>query len=490
MLTRLKVSGFKNLNNVDVHFGPFTCIAGANGVGKSNLFDAIRFLSETADKTLNEAALAVRDESKTASDIRGLFYRVGDTHVDEMSFEVEMLIPPSGIDDLNEEARATITFLRYALKLRYRPGARLDSLGSLEIVSEELNRINQTDARRNLPFQHKREWRESVVKGERRNAPFISTEGAGEERTIRQHQDGGSRGPAVSRLARNLPRTILSFANAAEAPTALLAKREMQSWELLQLEPTALRRADEFNAPARLLSDGTHLPSTLFRLANTTEENELPDPDRIYTKLSNRVYELIGEITMLRVDRDEKRELLTLQLITKDGTMHPARALSDGTLRFIALGILELDPQAKGLICLEEPENGIHPSRVKSMLQLLQEIAVDPNYPVDDENPLRQVIVNTHSPLVVQQVPEDSLLIASLEPEGSTGNKILQLAALPETWRSDAEGTRTIPLGDILQYVGRLVAPETPADNGAHMTTKRVIDNSYVQPYLPGFEAQ
>lgn len=34
MLTRLKVSGFKNLVDVDVRFGPFTCIAGANGVGK------------------------------------------------------------------------------------------------------------------------------------------------------------------------------------------------------------------------------------------------------------------------------------------------------------------------------------------------------------------------------------------------------------------------------------------------------------------------
>ena len=62
MLTRLKVSGFKNLVNVDVRFGPFTCIAGANGVGKSNLFDAIRFLSALADKPLVEAALSVRDE--------------------------------------------------------------------------------------------------------------------------------------------------------------------------------------------------------------------------------------------------------------------------------------------------------------------------------------------------------------------------------------------------------------------------------------------
>ncbi len=52
MLTRLKANGFKNLVDVDIRFGPFTCVAGANGVGKSNLFDAIMFLSALADKSL------------------------------------------------------------------------------------------------------------------------------------------------------------------------------------------------------------------------------------------------------------------------------------------------------------------------------------------------------------------------------------------------------------------------------------------------------
>ena len=41
MLTRLRIEGFKNLRDVDLHFGPFTCIAGRDGVGKSNLFDAV-----------------------------------------------------------------------------------------------------------------------------------------------------------------------------------------------------------------------------------------------------------------------------------------------------------------------------------------------------------------------------------------------------------------------------------------------------------------
>jgi AAA15 family ATPase/GTPase len=62
MLTRLKVNGFKNLVDIDVALGPFTCIAGANGVGKSNLFDAITFLSALAEKPLMEAALSVRSE--------------------------------------------------------------------------------------------------------------------------------------------------------------------------------------------------------------------------------------------------------------------------------------------------------------------------------------------------------------------------------------------------------------------------------------------
>jgi len=90
MLTRLKVSGFKNLENVDVRFGPFTCIAGANGVGKSNLFDAITFLSTLADHSFMDAALAIRSEGRRA-DVKSLFHRVGDTFVPDMRFLVQII---------------------------------------------------------------------------------------------------------------------------------------------------------------------------------------------------------------------------------------------------------------------------------------------------------------------------------------------------------------------------------------------------------------
>ena len=112
MLTRLKVSGFKNLVDVDVHFGTFTCVAGANGVGKSNLFDAIKFLSAIADRPLIDAALSVRDEGGRTGDVRSLFHRIGDDYASEMSFETEMIVPYEGVDDLGQKAEASITFLR------------------------------------------------------------------------------------------------------------------------------------------------------------------------------------------------------------------------------------------------------------------------------------------------------------------------------------------------------------------------------------------
>ena len=75
MLTRLKVDGFKNLDEVDIRLGPFTCIAGPNGAGKSNLFDAISFMCALAEKPLLEAAVSVGGAE--SGDLRGLFRRCG-----------------------------------------------------------------------------------------------------------------------------------------------------------------------------------------------------------------------------------------------------------------------------------------------------------------------------------------------------------------------------------------------------------------------------
>ncbi|MHB8629768.1 MAG: AAA family ATPase [Aggregatilineales bacterium] len=492
MLTRLKVSGFKNLVDVDIRFGPFTCVAGVNGVGKSNLFDAIRFLSASADMKLLDAALSVRDESARTTDIRSLFHRVGDHYASQMSFEAEMIIPKEGYDDRGQKAVASITFLRYSLILAYRLEDGLQSLGSLEIIQENLEHINLGDAKKKLGFPHKREWRESVVSGRRMETAFISTEGAGTERSIVLHQDHGGGGRPLLLRADSLPRTVLSTSNASESPTVLLARREMQSWRLLQLEPSALRRPDAFIEPARLGSDGAHLAATLYRLGRQDSS--------VDAHVANRLAELIDDVQTVSVDRDNRRELLTLQVTGKDGTKHPARALSDGTLRFLALTVLELDPETQGLVCLEEPENGIHPRRIPGMLRLLQAIATDADEPLAAANSLRQVIVNTHSPSVVAQIPDDSLLIA--EPkEVSQDNMRFRRASfsyLPNTWREKAvehgDRPQLISKDDLLAYLGG-PATELMTDAQAamlrtptaksHRRKQRVVDRPDLQMLLP-----
>ncbi len=507
MLTRLKVSGFKNLVDVEVHFGPFTYIAGVNGVGKSNLFDAIRFLSDLTHMSLVEAAKSVRSEGQKNSDIRDLFHKIGDSHEPQMSFVADMIISEFGTDDLGQDAKASITTVRYELVLRYRQGDGLATQGLLEIVKEELTPIAILESRRTMRFttpksspadqrevrQQEKSWQESVITG-RRTVPFISTDSTEDgNQIINFHQDGGSSGKPFRLKATQLQRTVLSTANALEKPTALLVKNEMKSWQMLQLEPTAMRQSDEFNAVtnAHLGPDGSHLPATLYRLKIENErDQQVPD---VYQTLANKLSELVDNVSGVEIERDDRREMLTLLLRGSDGTILPARSLSDGTLRFLGLAVLELDQKSGGVICLEEPENGIHPEKINAILNLLQGICTDVSLPVGSDNPLRQVIINTHSPSVVQLVPEDSLLIAELKEARSDSGvsyKRVVYNPLKGTWRTkiDKNQYQAVSLGQLLSY---LLPASLPEEDSLQPLVKRVKDRSDIraiqhsQPQLP-----
>jgi predicted ATPase len=482
MLTRLKVSGFKNLVDVDISFGPFTCIAGANGTGKSNLFDSIQFLSLLTEKELNDAASKVRNEGGRGMDVRNLFHRLGDGYDNKMSFEAEMIIPGEGIDDLGRRAKATTTFVRYSLELAYHIDDKNSaSVGALKILKEELDRIPLGEFSSHLLFPHKPKWRKNVLQGNRKS-PFISTEGAGRDRIIKLHQDRARAGRTREYSAMNMPRTLLSTVNAIENPTALLARREMQSWRIQQLEPSSLRESDSFMETPRLTTKGGHLPANLFFLARSQGKGNSDRVPKtwIYDQIASRLSNLIEDVDSVRVDRDEKRELLTLMVKDRNGTELPAYCLSDGTLRFLALSLLELDNQASGLICLEEPENGIHPERIRAMLDLLQRIAMDTDEEVGPDNPFRQVIINTHSPAFVSRVPQDSLIVAKLTEvrKNNVSSKAASFRWLPDTYRAERQPkVPTVDLGTLLFYLNPY--------KDKTQKRRRVMDRKDLQPFLP-----
>jgi hypothetical protein len=217
---------------------------------------------------------------------------------------------------------------------------------------------------------------------------------------------------------------------------------------------------DAFSAPTRISSDGSHLAANLYELARSPQLfpgwGENGHAERVYTEIANRLSNLLEDVCEVGVDRDDKRELYTLQVAGRDNTRHAARSLSDGTLRFLALAVLQVDPRVQGVLCLEEPENGIHPARIPGMMKLLHDIATDTNETVSAENPLRQVIINTHSPAVVAQAKDESVLMAeSVSQVDDNGIRFAGLAfrCLAKTWRAELPDAVPVAIGNVLSYL-------------------------------------
>lgn len=454
MLTRLRVRGFKNLLDADLRFGPLTCIAGGNGAGKSNVFDAIRFLSELADKPFVEACREIRG----GEEVRDLWF--GGVP-GRMEFLAEMLIPRTGFDDFGQPAQASATFVRYDLVLVLEEDPSHPAGERIRLEHEHLTYIPKSRYKEHLQFPHSRDWIDSVAVSTKRTTSFISTErlpGRGNVvrlQSDRMRQEGKTQrggGKALGFSADKLPRTVLSSAqNADEQRTAVLVRQEMRSWKQFQLEPSYLRRADDFQSPAFIDPTGAHVPSTLWRLSQSPE---LGGDEEVFAEVANTLSRLVEKVKDVRVERDEVRRALKFMLRDFSGLELPAAALSDGTLRFVALAVLELDPEQKGIVCLEEPENGIHPQRVEAILDLLYKIAVDSESTIGSDNPLRQVLLTTHSPIVAAKVHEGDLLFAQGTQYLVQGDRVsgVSYAGLPGTWRSKTGGGE-VARGRVLSYL-------------------------------------
>jgi hypothetical protein len=410
-----------------------------------------------------------------------------------------MIIPATGEDALGQKATASITYLQYELKLRYRADMANRALGGLELLYERMVHLNRSDAGPQLGFHHSKAWRNSALLG-RRTSPFISTTEEGGINVVRLHADAGedSGGRPRSVPAGGLPRTVLSNVNnASEHRTLVLARQEMMTWIQLQLEPTALRKPDGFTSPHAIGANGAHLPATLYHLAQIAEQSSADGADDVYQEVANRLAELIENVDSIGVDVDEKRQALNIVMTDREGASHLASALSDGTLRFIALAVMEADPSPRALLCFEEPENGMHPQRIPAMIQLLQDLAVDTELPVGFDNPLRQVIINTHSPSVVAEVPDDSLLLAQGATAFIDGKRNIRFALRPlsATWRGVLDPKApSVARGELLYYLNPVqkAAPETKElgalDNGskyAQPRPRRVKDRADLQPLIP-----
>lgn len=387
MITYLKINGFKSFHNFEMEFTPFTVIAGANASGKSNLFDALTLLSRLAETDNLKRAF-----SEQRGEFIELFTQYGDdNYASEMEFVVEMLVNKNIKDAWGNEAKLKYTRLKYELSIKRVTNS--SGIQDLVVSKENLLKLNHQEdnwvtgiiPKKSLEF-----WRPRVGTG-KRGIPYLETViENGIPTTILVPQDGTT-GFKKSFPLSYAPRTVLSTIDTVEFPHVLAAKEEMKSWKFLQLNPEDLRQATSKNNGEDIISvSGKNLAAALFRI----KQNDNYSLKEISRKLNSFLPNFI-EVDVID-DNENKQYLIKLKDVDKKE--FSSRVLSEGTLRILALCILEFDEKHTGLLCFEEPENGIHPFRIKAMTELLKDLSVDFN---EVEVPLRQVIVNTHSPVLV-----------------------------------------------------------------------------------------
>ena len=390
MLTRIEIDGFKSFEKFGMDVGPLTVILGPNASGKSNLFDAIRLLSRLADTDLRTAVTDLRGEPHE------LFRRHPDGALGEtMSFAVEVLLAPEVRDQWGATVKLKHTRVRYEVHIERRRDTR--GIERLVTTREEAAPIlASADRWRPSGRRPSPEFKRTFMRYSRRT-PWLSTvDSQGSTRfEIRQDLRAGRQRPADAAEA-----TVLSSITSAEFPHLYALREELRSWRFLQLDPTALRQPSPAIGPEELAADGKNLARVLARIeAETRTERR---SSGALADITADLTDLIPGVVGLRVVEDQRSQEYRVDLSMRDRQPFSSRVVSDGTLRVLALLTLMHDPRHRGLVCFEEPENGVHPFRLKSLIARLRDLVTDPaSAEVDRDDPLAQLLVNSHSPVLL-----------------------------------------------------------------------------------------
>lgn len=371
-----------------MEFSPFTIIAGANASGKSNLFDALQLLSQLAKMDLRSAFTNLRGDALEQFTLYSTNERSK-----EISFTVELLVDKTVKDNWGGKETLKYTRLRYELKIRRDKNER--GIEDLFVSHEKLAPLKHhedTWVKKYLPTRHRDEWRPKVLKG-RRGKPYIYTESKEGIITIKLPQDGrqgGKESPANA-----IAQSVLSGINSVEFKHAFAAKEELISWKFLQLNPHDLRKPSPRIANDVITSSGANLAASLHRIKMHDES--------LLKNISRQLNKLLPNFTRVVVEEDLAGNQFIIKVFNEDGKEFTSRVLSEGTLRLLTLCILKFDELQRGILCFEEPENGIHPYRLALMIDLLQDLSTNFDSIEQLDNRIRQVIVNTHSPILLKQ---------------------------------------------------------------------------------------
>lgn len=431
-LQEVRLTAFKSFRRAKMPIGAVTVLTGRNNSGKSNALDGIEVLSRLASG--EELADALDGRRREGGPVRG----------------GSRGCAPHGLTYFILGCSVALNRRTYSLNVKVQVEPEL------RIVSEQL--------RGPAP---------AVASGEVATRDLLWTRTPDADDTgIWAEIYNGKQGPNPSAhyrdtrlltsqlLARMAPKTRTDRAvqRGAEAVTSALRG-------VFHLDPIPhLMRDYVPERDADLRRTGQNLSAAIARLS-------VSDTDA-FARLSRVIREVAGEpIRDLEFTRSPLGDvMLALREGRKRHQLTPAREMSDGLLRFIAITTallsatrgLDIDPgmaaasegiSAGVLLVIEELESGLHPSQAVRVLDLVQDVSRETS---------ARVALTTHSPALLNALTgrlNDSVLVCYRNEE-SGHSDLTRLTQLP----GYAEAMTSGRIGDVVS-IGRLMRPEEPEDD-------------------------
>ena len=370
MITRVVIKGYKSLRDVDLQLGALTVVIGPNASGKSNLLDAMGLLSRmVAGGTIKSAF----DEHR-GNPIEAFFVPPGgleellsnDVLTFSLGVEVELSnstidgverlirdmregLPASNLANHRDPKRVIERRLRYDLTIEF-----LTSSGMLRVRDERLVALRSDGA-----------------EGKNRK-PFL--ERVGERLHLRME---GQAHPIYHDLG--LDHTIVSTPlYPPHYPHITAFKEELRHWRFYYFDPSVMRLESALRETDTLGYDGRDLAGYYhsLRIRNTKQFENLAHTLKVVVPAADGVQTTVTRGGLVRLD------------LLEGNTDYSSRVMSDGTLRVLGLLAMLAPGGPSTTIGFEEPENGVHPRRLRIVARLLDNAAQQHG---------KQVIVTTHS---------------------------------------------------------------------------------------------
>lgn len=442
MIQTLRLRNFKSFGDVTVPFGPFSLIYGSNGVGKSNLLDALRFLlaigqgRSVRDAIEGHASLAGGPTATVMTGIRGGAQNLPRYGAGTTVFELEVAL-----------STAESGLIKYVVAV---------DASAYKVVREELRAARHggnyvfTTHPDVAPLKH-------VPDSPAISARYYtSSPGRNPSRSFSSHEF------IINQFTGRKAETV------ANERWAQLVRRELSALTPLELQPEVLRQysplgrfklgehGENFAAVTWSLLERAGIGQTVEEPHGRTAPNIVTamrreDLDTQTEPLGEEVKDArarltavcswLAELTPRRIEGLAVEWAPTNEVIFslyEDPYKRPlnARVLSDGTLRLAALAVALLGEDRRETFVIEEIENGVNPARVQLLLRLIETATRSGGG--------KQVIATTHAPalldLLSQSMRNYTLVIGWDEDHGTSA--VTALKDLPGL--SEAEGTSSL----------------------------------------------